>query len=552
MNDTDRPELTVRSKVIGSLLLGLGAGAFVVTLWAAIGALLLGTTNSDPPLASYPEPEEPLFSAVKWPVLGTIIALGLVGLGLIVAAYLVQNRVWLRRIGFASLGVGIGGIVVLGALRLQTHLWAGSGEPMGSGLSATRRAWELAGCSLILLMLAPMIAGLFLGERPWRAGLIGGVVVAVVGTVVVGLPQTYSGAVKVVKGDLHDVTAPLPDRIGGAVERLAGDVLGADAIGPGYFAGLAMYNGDTGTERWRLDISDSMYSSADSVVYPDAGVVVVTLERPDGTYETHGIDASTGDRRWKKDDALHTVDPLDFGPADAAYSHLIRGDPSSVITVSSPGTGEKIWEYTSPCRILATRDGPFEIDMYESCDDESMEGLRTVDAKTGKTIRVVHGDRAWELMDWQRHLGPIRDRYEPRLDDADSGLVLRDKKSGEVALSVPRWEGVACNAAAECLWSGEHQTTTLTSLAGAFDDIVFDWSWSSTSDRGAAPAILADQAIWISDDATVAGDRSTGEVTTLAPYEADRYQQRSPAPVPGGVLISDEAIARNAIVKAAK
>ncbi len=533
-NDSRGPAPRERTVLFGSVLLAVGAGLLVAAIWAAVGVLWRGTGNEVPPPENYPHAPEPAFAQVRAPVLGAVLVVAVLVLAALVVNALPGRPRRTLLAGRAVLVFAAAGLVVLVVQLARTGLRGGPGHPYGSGLPGTIAAWNLAAAGLVLLAIGGLAADLLLAGRPRRLALPIAALVAVVASAVVGLPQTYADAARVAAVDVRPVSEPIPARVGTSPAPLPGIGSAPVAVGPGYYADGVMYNADTGAPRWRLDVADRMYTAVRAQVFADAGIVVVSLTRPDGIVEERGLDADTGQARWQRE-AASRESGVEVR-ADQPRHHLFRSS-AGVLTASSPLTGEQLWQYRTTCRFPQVSDGPLQIVLRLSCDDGS--GVLTLDARTGRTVRAFDPGSGY-LAGWTRWLGEIADRYEvaPGPDGSgarDTELLIADRATGATVLRLAPGEMIACDRTAACLRSAGDQTV-LTSLTGAFGDVVFDRPWLAAPEdpyAGARPVILADQVIWADSEGVVVGDRATGAVTPID----GRGTDSPPQAVPGGVII---------------
>lgn len=477
--------------IVGALLLGMGSGLLIGAIWAAAGALWRGTSNG--PAGSYYRQTAPYFDDLRLRVNGTVIVVSAVVVIVVVACWAFTDLVRPSLVIRVATIAGLFALLVAGRFAGLRGEWL-SDDALGSGLPATITGWYLAAAGVATILFAALLCPRWPGGAGLRvSGVVVAALVAVTAVVRAGVPTTYDDAVTVVIGDQHEVTAPAPARVATTpvvVPGARGAV--AWAIGPGFVAfssarGIVMYNGDDLTERWRLEIADRMYRGVVVQPFLAAGVVAVALERPDGTYETRGVGAYTGEQKWTRL-GRWWVSSFENRHAEPKPGHhlLSMNDDENEVRAASPQTGADLW----------------------------LKGA-----------------------------SPVADRFRATLEGVpvarhDSALVLVDRQTGREVLRADRLS-ISCNEQAECLWANADGKAVLTSLTGSFDDVVFDRDFYQGDETGPA-VILADQVIWFArhiDDqpgsGLVVGDRATGRTTEVLGLVA-------PQAMPGGVVTQSE------------
>lgn len=384
MRDQRATESAGIRQTAATALFAVVATLLLVALRAAIGALTRGTANLDPPVTGYPDPDEAVFTDVRAPVLGAVIGCAVIGLAA-VGAGLFSGAARRRAVSIGAVIAAVIGAAALGIVRRATGLFAGEGDPLGSGLPATRSAWLLAVVGLALLVPAALAAGPVAGPLRLRwAGVAVSVADALVAAIVVGLPQTYAGAVAVVPDEIRETAAALLDRVQTTPRQTRAHA--AQAIGPGYFGGGRMHNAD-GSPRWHLTVDEGMYAGWDATVFPDEQVVVVILTRPDGDDEYLAVDADSGDVRWRADGRWNVGDAdlaLLSGDGREPRHHLLDVEGGE-LRAGSPSTGGELWRYRAQGTIHRLRDGADRIGVVAGTEDRTTT-LTYLDARTGEEL----------------------------------------------------------------------------------------------------------------------------------------------------------------------
>ncbi len=534
------------ARVIGVLLLGVGAGILVGALWTAAGALWRGTAN-DP--QEFAERTEPIFGDVRVPVNVTIIVVAVVAVIAVAVSAAASARAAIATITVAVIGA-IAVLVVGSTTGLRGAPESARG-PLGSGLPATVTAWYLALAGLALVLVGAILrgSGSPLRASPRVAGAVVAVGAAVTTMAVVGLPQTYASAVTLVTGDRHPVTTSIPARVVTTPESLADRgvraAATATAIGPGFVTsdshGVTVYNGDSLTERWRLESAGRIFRGVTVQAFPDAGIVAVALIRPDGAVQTRGVDAATAETAWVRSGRWwvdgHGAD--NGRPPGPGFHLLSLSDDETVLRAADPRTGADRWRHVvAPgCTLGEVQDDPREVVIVENCAAGSSFVRLAADtgAVTGSTPVPRWGPQP--ELDIMRGTSPIADRYRVSIEgvpvaNREFAVVITERRTGREVLRSPNLS-ITCNAEAECLWSNADRQAVLTSLTGVFGDVVFDDEYvQETADR---PVILADQVLWPSarESALIVGDRGTGRTTVLPSLTLAQA-------MPGGVVTRAE------------
>ncbi|MFT3662673.1 MAG: PQQ-binding-like beta-propeller repeat protein [Gordonia sp. (in: high G+C Gram-positive bacteria)] len=369
------------------------------------------------------------------------------------------------------------------------------------------------------------------------------------------------------RADTHAVAGAVPARVSSTPEKTTGDEKPtfdgrrktAVSVGPGYFTSeMTMINGDTGTVRWRLaEPEDGVTLFA--IVDENASTVTVSASRAgtgrDRIGRTYGIDADSGEIRWRRDIVLPG---RLYGVAEDDGRDPLLVDATALMTVAddartaeafSPRDGRPIWtlDVGRDCAIRQVYKTTV-VAVRVHCGTGSAEsGFSMLDPGTGRRLSVrpltPHGFAT------AAGTAPIADGYVPILggSSGDSVVGVADARTGEPVLrfGLRRYSDddtrpdawiSGCSADAECLIGDPRDRKRIVSLSGARKEIRVD------ADRSARPPLwLRDQVLWVTSaggeerSALVIVDRRSGAVTRIPGVDGDVLA------VPGAVLVRGES-----------